>query len=140
MAGSNKNGRNPPTLLLPVGVGNPRKNTMNKLPVVIGSSLGAMGSSLAATVTVFCCVGPAVFAVLGTTGALEAARLAPYRPYLIVGSVLLVPLGFWLAYRPRGGCIGQTCTTRTAKITRLLLWLAALITVVAMLVPNFVSG
>jgi len=113
---------------------------MNKFPVVIGSSLGAMGSSLAATVTALCCVGPAVFAVLGTSGALEAARLAPYRPYFIVGSVLLLVLGFWLAYRPRGGCIGKTCMTRTAKITRLLLWLAALITVAAILVPNFVRG
>jgi hypothetical protein len=111
---------------------------MNKLLVVIGSSLGATSSSLAASVTAFCCVGPAVFAVLGTGGALEAARLAPYRPYFIVGSVLLLALGFWLAYRPQGGCIGKTCTTRTAKITRVLLWLAALVTVVAVLIPNFV--
>jgi hypothetical protein len=113
---------------------------MNKLAVVIGSSLGAMGSSLAATVTAFCCVGPAVFAVLGTSGALEAARLAPYRPYFIVGSLLLLVLGFWLAYRPRGGCIGTACTTRTAKTTRALLWLAALVTVAALLMPNFVRG
>ena len=113
---------------------------MNKLPVVIGSSLGAIGASLAATVTAFCCIGPAVIAVLGTGGALEAARLAPWRPYFILGSVLLLCLGFWLAYRPRGGCIGKTCTTRTAKVTHLLLWLAALITLTSILAPNFVRG
>ena len=113
---------------------------MNKFPVVIGSSLSAMGSSLVATATAFCCVGPAVIAVLGTSGALAAARLAPYRPYFIVGSVLLLVLGFWLAYRPRVGCIGNTCTTRTAKTTRVLLWLAAFVTVAAIIVPNFVRG
>jgi mercuric ion transport protein len=113
---------------------------MNKAPVVIASSLSAMGSSLVATVAAFCCVGPVVIAVLGTGGALAAARLAPYRPYFILGSVLLLGLGFWLAYRPQGGCIGRTCTTRTAGITRALLWLAALATAAAILVPNFVRG
>jgi mercuric ion transport protein len=113
---------------------------MNKNSVVIGSSLSAMGSSLVATATAFCCVGPVVIAVLGTSGALAAARLAPYRSYFIVGSILLLGLGFWLAHRPQGGCIGTTCTSRTAKITRVLLWLAALITAAAILVPNFVRG
>jgi len=113
---------------------------MNKAHVVIGSSLSAMSSSLVATATAFCCVGPAVIALLGTSGALAAARLAPYRPYFIVGSLLLLGLGFWLAYCPQGGCIGKTCTTRAAQVTRVLLWLAALVTVAAILVPNFVRG
>ncbi|HEX4019975.1 MAG TPA: mercuric transporter MerT family protein [Acidobacteriaceae bacterium] len=111
---------------------------MNKTPVVIGSSLSAMGSSLIATATAFCCVGPTVMAILGTSGALTAARLAPYRLYFDIGSTLLLALGFWLAYRPQGGCIGKTCTTRTAKITRALLWLAAVVTLAAILVPNLV--
>lgn len=113
---------------------------MNKTPVVIGSSLSAIGSSLIATFTAFCCIGPAVIAVLGTSGALAAARLEPYRPYFIVGSVLLLGLGFWLAYRPLAGCLGKTCATATAKITRVLLWLGVLITVAAVLLPNFVRG
>lgn len=113
---------------------------MKQGSVVIGSSLGAIASGLAATATTFCCVGPAVIAILGTGGVLAAARLAPYRPYFIIGSVVLLTLGFWLAYRPRGGCIGRTCTTRSAKITRALLWLAALVTGAAILLPNFVGG
>jgi mercuric ion transport protein len=113
---------------------------MNKTSIVIGSSLSAISSSLVATATAFCCIGPAVIAVVGTGGALAAARLAPYRPYFIVGSVLLLGMGFWLAYRPKSGCIGKTCTTSTAKITRALLWLAALVTVAAILLPNFVRG
>jgi len=113
---------------------------MKQGSVVIGSSLGAIASGLVATASAFCCVGPAVIAVLGTSGVLAAARLAPYRPYFILGSVLLLALGFWMAYRPQGGCFGKTCTTASAKITRTLLWIAALITVGAILLPNFVGG
>jgi mercuric ion transport protein len=113
---------------------------MKQVPVVMGSSLGAIASGLVATASTFCCVGPAVIAVLGTTGVVAAARLAPYRPYFIVGSVALLGIGFGLAYRPKGGCIGKTCTTTSAKITRALLWIAALITGAAILLPNFVGG
>jgi hypothetical protein len=113
---------------------------MKQNPVVIGSSLGAIATSLVATATTFCCVGPVVIAILGTSGVLAAARLAPYRPYFILGSVVLMGWGFWLAYRPQGGCIGKTCTTVSAKITRALLWLAALVTVAAILLPNFLGG
>ena len=113
---------------------------MKQNPIVIGSSLGAIGSSLVATANTLCCVGPAVIAVLGTSGVVAAAKLAPYRPYFILGSVLLLGLGFWLAYRPQGGCIGKTCTTVSAKITRALLWLAAVLTGAAILLPNFVGG
>ena len=117
-----------------------RSRAMKQVPVVIGSSLGAIASGLVATVTTFCCVGPAVIAILGTSGVIAAARLAPYRPYFILGSVLLLGLGFWLAYRPKGGCVGKTCTTTSAKITRVLLWIAALVTGAAILLPNFVGG
>jgi mercuric ion transport protein len=113
---------------------------MKQNPVVIGSSLGAIATSLVATATTFCCVGPAVIAILGTSGVLTAAKLAPYRPYFILGSIALLGWGFWLAYRPRGGCIGKTCTTASAKITRALLWLAAVVTVAAILLPNFARG
>lgn len=113
---------------------------MKRAPVVIGSSLGAIASGLGATAATFCCVGPAAIAILGTSGLVAAARLAPYRPYFILGSGLLLSLGFWLAYRPQGGCAGKTCATTSAKITRALLWTAALITGAAILLPNFVGG
>jgi hypothetical protein len=113
---------------------------MKEVPVVMGSSLGAIASGLVATATAFCCVGPAVIAVVGTSGVLAAARLAPYRLYFILGSIVLLALGFWLAYRPQGGCIGKTCSTKSARITRILLWIAALVTGAAIVLPNFVGG
>ncbi|HEX3471536.1 MAG TPA: mercuric transporter MerT family protein [Silvibacterium sp.] len=113
---------------------------MRQITLVISSSLSAIGSSLVAAATTFCCIGPAVIAVLGTSGVLAAAKLSPYRPYFILGSIILLVLGFWLAYRPRGGCIGNTCTTASAKITRALLWLAVVVTMTAIVLPNFIRG
>jgi hypothetical protein len=71
---------------------------------------------------------------------LAAAKLAPYRAYFILGSIVLLGFGFWLAYRPGGGCVGKMCTTTSARITRALLWIAAVLTVAAILLPNFVKG
>jgi hypothetical protein len=113
---------------------------MKQGSAVIGSSLGAIASGLVAAAATLCCAGPGVFAVLGTTGVLAAARLEPYRVYFILASVALLGTGFWLAYRPKGGCIGQTCTTASAKMTRALLWIAALTAVSAIVLPNFVRG
>lgn len=113
---------------------------MKQGSVVVGSSVGAIASGLVAAATTLCCAGPAVFAVLGTSGVLAAARLEPYRVYLILASIALLGIGFWLAYRPKGGCIGTTCTTTSAKITRALLWIAALTTVAAIVLPNLVRG
>ncbi len=113
---------------------------MKQGSVVVGSSLGAIASGLVAAATTFCCAGPAVFALLGTSGVLAAARLEPYRMYFILASIALLVIGFWLAYRPKGGCIGKACTTTSAKVTRALLWIAALTTVAAIVLPNFVRG
>ena len=113
---------------------------MKQGSVVIGSSLGAIASGLVATATTFCCVGPAVIAVLGTGGVLAAARLEPYRVYFILASVALLGIGFWLAYRSKGGCVGKTCTTKSAKVTRAFLWIAALVSAAAILLPNFLGG
>ena len=113
---------------------------MKQVHIVVGSSLGAITSGLVAAATTLCCAGPAVFAILGTSGELAAVRLEPYRIHFILASVALLGIGFWLAYRPKGGCSGKTCTTTSAKITRALLWIAALTTIAAIVLPNFVRG
>jgi hypothetical protein len=113
---------------------------MKPIPLMIGSSLGAIASGLVATAATLCCAGPAVFAILGTAGVFAAAQLAPWRAYFILGSIVFLAVGFWLAYRPQGGCIGKTCTAAGAKIARALLWGAALITGTAILLPHVVGG
>jgi mercuric ion transport protein len=113
---------------------------MKQNPIVIGSSLGAVASGLAAVAGTSCCAGPAVIAFIGTGGVLMGARLEPFRLYFVLVSVALLGVGFWLAYHPKRGCIGRACTTTSAKATRAVLWIAALLTGGSLLFSKFVGG
>ena len=116
------------------------RKAMKQNPIVIGSSLGAIASGFAVVATTFCCAGPAVAAFIGTGGVLMGARPEPFRLYFVLGSIALLGVGFWLAYRPKGGCIGRTCTTTNARITRAILWIGALLTGGALLFSKFLGG
>lgn len=100
-------------------------------------ALGASGAALTAAVATLCCAGPAVVAIIGAGGALTAAKLEPFRPYLLTGAVAMLGLGFWRAYRPSRG--GATCSVRSGRVVRSALWLAAFITLASMIAPRFWS-
>lgn len=105
--------------------------------IVLGSSVGAAGAAVLALFTSACCVGPVVIATLGAGGALAAARLEPYRPWFLAGAGVLLALGFWRAYRP--GCEGDACRARNRRAVRVVLWLSALVTLAAAVVPVVLS-
>jgi mercuric ion transport protein len=102
--------------------------------IAIGSAVGAIGAALAATLGILCCAGPAVVAVLGAGGALAAARLEPYRPWLLGASLAMLAVGFWRSYRPSPS--GQVCATRTGRVTRVVLWIAAVVTLLSFVLPE----
>jgi mercuric ion transport protein len=82
--------------------------------------VGAASTSLLATL---CCVGPVAYAVLGAGGVLAAARLQPWRPWLLAVSAVFLALGFWSVYRRRVAVInGQACRVRTSRTARVILW------------------
>jgi mercuric ion transport protein len=62
------------------------------------ASLG--GAILAAVTASACCVGPLVFALLGLGGAGMLVQLEPLRPVMMVLTLLLLGVGFWVTYRP----------------------------------------
>jgi mercuric ion transport protein len=101
--------------------------------VSIAGALGAAGTSVLAT---FCCVGPVVYGVIGAGGVLAAARLAPWRPYLLAASVLFLAVGFWAAYRRRVTAGGATCPVRASRAVRATLWTAAVLTVAVAVLPE----
>src|SRR3989338_8143027 len=72
------------------------------------SAAGAVVAALAASA---CCIGPFVLAVLGLGGAASALALAPYRPWLLGASFLLLGASFYLTY-PRPGPAGAPAPTR----------------------------
>lgn len=99
-----------------------------------GAGPGALSAGLAAAFSALCCAGPAAYTLLGAGGALAAARLAPARPYLLTAAAVCLVTGFALAYRP-----GGTCSVRTRRMTRTVLWTAALITVAVAIAPQVLS-
>jgi hypothetical protein len=95
-----------------------------------GAGPGALGAGLAAALSALCCTGPLAYTLLGAGGVLAAARLAPARPYLLAAAAVCLATGFALAYRP-----GNACSPRTRRLTRGVLWVAALITVAGAIAP-----
>lgn len=99
---------------------------------LVGSAAGGLATAIAAFVAALCCIGPSTVALLGAGGALAAASIKPYRPYLLLGSLAMILYGFWRAYRPatRAGS-AVACPTRLGRFTRSALWFAAVIWVAA---------
>lgn len=67
------------------------------------ASAGAGAAGVAAAASACCApvVAPIVIALFGASGSVWAAGLRPYAPHLMIGSLLLLVLAFWSAYRPR---------------------------------------
>ena len=97
--------------------------------VVIGSAAGALAAVLGAIAASACCVGPAVIATLGVGGAIAAAKVGPFRPALLGASYVLLGIGFWRTYFGPTSTAGGACPTRIGRPVRIVLWLAALLTV-----------
>jgi hypothetical protein len=99
---------------------------------LLGSAAGGLGTAIAAVFAALCCIGPSTVAVLGAGGALAAASLNPYRPYLLIASLAMILYGFWRAYRTTGlNRQGVACPTRMGRFTRKVLWFAAIVWVAA---------
>jgi mercuric ion transport protein len=108
---------------------------------VVGTSVAGIGAAATAAAASLCCVGPAVVSIVGVSGAVAAAGLKPYRPFLILGSMALLGVAFWLTYQPRtaAGAGAVACPTRAGRMSRRIVWIAAVVWLVAVLLPSIVS-
>ena|SRR5947207_921568 len=74
--------------------------------IVAGGLIGAVASSS-------CCIVPLVLFGLGAGGAWvgNLTRLAPYQPYFLAATVVLLGFGYWRVYRgSRVACAdGEAC-------------------------------
>ena len=96
------------------------------------------GAVLAAITASMCCVvGPLLVAIFGV-GMMGAARaFSSARPYLLIGSLVLLALAYYWAYFKRGAVCppGQACPPQASRLTRVGLWIAVLIVAFFMLMP-----
>lgn len=111
---------------------------MKNLPLVLGGLLAAVAASS-------CCVLPLLLGVAGAGTLGAGAALAPYRPYLIGLTALLLGGAFYLAYRPGGSTACATTTgccppatdaaNKSRQAGRLGLWCVAATTVAVTVYP-----
>lgn len=117
-------------------------------PVTI-LSIGGLSTALLASV---CCIGPLVFAALGvgvgatgfladTAGVLKG--FLPYRSVFIGLTILLLGIGFYLAYRkPESArcASGEVCAQNNPKGgNRIWLWVMASLALVLVLAPYWLG-
>lgn len=111
---------------------------MKKFSLLLGGLLAAVAASS-------CCILPLLLgaASAGTVGL--GAALAPYRPYLMALTALLLGAAFYGAYRPvRAACDADgNCSSETAagakRLSRAVIWVVTLFTVGAMAYPEIAA-
>jgi hypothetical protein len=103
---------------------------------VVGAGASGLGAAIAAAFAGLCCIGPAGVALLGVGGTLAAASLKPYRPILLLGSLALLAFGFWRTYGRRVMVNGASCPIRVGRFARTVLWVSAIIWIVAAILPT----
>jgi len=113
---------------------------MKKATLLIGAVFAAIAASA-------CCILPLVLgaASAGTVGL--GAALAPYRPYLMGLTLLLLGAGFYFTYRPArasgdgsdrcstADCCATGKTARTKRLSKAVLWAITVFTLGAMAYP-----
>ena len=93
-------------------------------------SLAAIGSVLAAS---SCCLPLFPFMMAaGLAG--TSAFLSQVRPYLLVGSILFIALGFYQAWR------AKKCRRRTSIVSSVLLWVSAAFVFVSIFFPQIMAN
>ncbi len=94
---------------------------------VAGAAGGALGLGAFAALFGTCCVAPWTVGLLGVTGAVTLARLSFLQPYLILGTLGLLGIAFWWAYRPQAACADGACETTSRRRLRWMVWLACIL-------------
>ncbi|MCZ6683872.1 MAG: mercuric transporter MerT family protein [Planctomycetota bacterium] len=105
--------------------------------------LAAGGSLVAAVLSSACCWLPLLLIAFGVSAAGVAGFFEACRPYLIVGAVVLLGIGFYRMYFRKERCEpGSACATSKTKmrITRqAILWAATVLVGASVFFPSYIG-
>ena len=100
-----------------------------------------VGSLIAGLLASACCIGPLLLGGVGLGSLGLAAALAPLRPWLLGLTVVLIAVGFFLAYRPQAAasCVpGQACAKPASRRgQRVALWLVTVLAAALATYPSW---
>lgn len=99
----------------------------------LGATVGSLAAGLTSTAASICCIGPLAITLLGVNGAIVAAGIKPYRPYLLGGSLLMLVFAFWRVYGRRAGR-EASCPVVAPRWTKIILWAAVALWVLAVMI------
>ena len=107
---------------------------MNRNVTQAGSLIGGVAGALTSAAASICCIGPLALTLLGVNGAIIAAGLKPYRPYLLAASLVLIGAALFGVYRRKPAVAGVACDVRAGRIAKAVVWFALAIWVGAFLI------
>lgn len=103
----------------------------------LGATVGSLAAGLTSTAASICCIGPLAITLLGVNGAIVAAGIKPYRPYLLGGSLLMLVFASWRVYGRRAGREArgsESCPVVAPRWTKIILWAAVALWVLAVMI------
>ena len=105
----------------------------------------ASGSVIGAILASSCCILPLVLLSLGIGGAWMSnlTALAPYQPYFVIATLMMLGAGFYNVYRkPKNICNADACgmdgycgTPLAERVIKVALWTATALVVLAFAWP-----
>jgi mercuric ion transport protein len=103
------------------------------------SRWAALGASVSALFGSCCALPILLLTLTGTVG--FAASLVPYQKYFAAAAVVFLGVAFYLVYgRKRTSCAEEkACSLSQRRTTKILLWLAALLTAIFLIGPLLVA-
>lgn len=92
---------------------------------IVSAASGTLSLAGFAWIVGGCCGVPWLVAVLGVSGAVTLARLAPVASYLWAAAAVLLVASLWWTFRPRPVCADGTCELQPSWRLRVMAILAA---------------
>ncbi len=93
--------------------------------------LPLIGGLVAALLSTVCCIVPLILLLLGIGGSWVAnlTALEPYKPYFIVGAVVLLAFAYWQIFLQKQACEeGKICAVPENKRKyKIIFWIATII-------------
>jgi mercuric ion transport protein len=102
------------------------------------TSFFAAGGIIVAIAASSCCVIPLVLTLLGVSGAWMSnlRAMAPYQPYLIAMTVVLIGFGFYQVYwKPRQVCAVASARLVPNRLVKIGLWVGTVLVLTALTFP-----